>query len=223
MKHLLPFLLILLTCRLTSAQVSLNPEQVVVDEVPVDSFQVIGHGRITNLAAETRTYRWTRQVRLLSEGWEAAVCDTNLCYVPTVETATVEMTPGLEANMDVYIYPNGRSGEAIVEVMVVDVDDENITASATYYFNVSPSAVRRPVAGNFIKVYPNPVLQRFRLSSNKLTKRVVVYNLLGRQVKDFAYQDGASYEVGELPTGAYLVQLLGQDGQVVVTRLLHKQ
>lgn len=204
------------------AQVSLLPEQVVVEEVPIDSFQVIGYGRVKNLASTTRTYRWTRQVRLLSEGWEAAVCDTNLCYLPTVETATFELAPDLEANMDVYIYPNGLSGEAIVEVTVTDEADENITATATYYFNVSPNAVRQPV-GRHIRVFPNPVRQRFQLSHHEQISRVAVYNLLGRQLQEFSYQPGGYYDIGYLPQGAYLVQIKGRNGRILVTRLLNKQ
>ncbi len=220
-QYLLLFFLLLSAGQL-SAQVTLDPQQIVVAEVSPDSTQVIGYSRVKNNADATRTYRWVRTVRSLSEGWETAVCDTNLCYLPHVDSMEFELSAQLEANLNVYVYPNELEGSAIVEVKVFDVDNPEHSATAVYYFNEAPSNTPKRNRHRNLQVYPNPTRNIFQVSDNEIVGRVILFNLLGRPLKTYSYVPGDLYRLDELPKGTYLVQLQDREGRVLVTRALNK-
>lgn len=223
-QYLLVFVFLLLGIFQSNAQLSLDPVQVVVPEVSPDSAQVIGYGRVKNEANETRTYRWVRTVRALTDGWETAVCDTNLCYLPHIDSMEFELSAQLEANLNVYVYPNGNTGSAVVDLLVKDVNNPEHTASATYYFNEQPSSTtsNRKQLLRQVRVYPNPTSSTFQLTDNELTRQVAVFNLVGRQVLSFTYSPGDEYNISQLPRGTYLVQLQDQQGRSLVTKVINK-
>lgn len=220
-QYLLLIFLVLFTWQLP-AQVTLDPQQIVVSEVSPDSTQVIGYSRLKNNADATRTYRWVRTIRSLSEGWETAVCDTNLCYLPYVDSMEFELSAQLEANLNVYVYPNNLEGSAVVEVKVVDVDNPDYSATAVYYFNEAPSSTRKRESYHKLKVYPNPTRNIFQVSDNEIVGRVILFNILGRPLKTYSYVPGDLYRLDEFPKGTYLVQLQDREGRVLVTRALSK-
>lgn len=221
-QHLLLFLFLLVSAFQLQAQVTLNPTQIIVPEVSSDSSQVIGYGRVKNEAAETRTYRWVRTIRSLSDGWETAVCDTVLCYLPHIDSMEFELSAQLEANLNVYVYPNGTAGSAIVDVLVKDVDNPEFSATATYYFNEQPSNTSQKRLLRQIRVFPNPTSGAFRLTDNELTQQVTVFNLVGRRVLSFNYSPGDEYDISQLPRGTYLIQLQDRLGRPLVTKVLNK-
>ncbi|MCB0631883.1 MAG: T9SS type A sorting domain-containing protein [Saprospiraceae bacterium] len=219
----LSFLFLLVGIFQINAQVSLDPVQIVVPEVSPDSTQVVGYGRVKNEADETRTYRWIRTIRSLSDGWETAVCDTNLCYLPFVDSMEFELSAQLEANLNVYVYPNGVAGSAVVDVRVVDVNNPEYSATASYYFNEQPSRTRQKQRLQQVRVYPNPTPGIFRLSDHEQIRQVVIFNLVGRPVHSFTYSPGDSYDISKLPKGTYMVQLQDKQGQILVTKMINKQ
>jgi hypothetical protein len=221
-QYLLLFPLFFLGLFSLSAQVSLDPVQIIVPETSPDSSQVIGYGRVRNEADETRTYRWVRTIRSLSDGWETAVCDTNLCYLPFVDSMEFELSAQLEANLNVYVYPNGLEGSAVVEVRVVDVSNPEYSATATYYFNDQPNSTRQKQRLRQLKVFPNPTTGIFQLSDNELTRKVVVFNLVGRPMQTFEYAPGDRYNISQLPRGTYLIQLQDGHGHPLVTKVINK-
>lgn len=222
MKQTLLLLLTFISFLQLSAQVSLTPAQVIVPVVSPDSAQVIGYGRVKNNVDENKTYRWIRTVRSLSNDWETAVCDTNLCYLPNVDSADFDLGPMAEANMDVYIYPMGNTGSAVVEVQVIDLSNTDNVANAVYYFNTEPSSVKRRDRYKNIKVYPNPTNGIFQITDNEISQQVTIFNMVGRQVQSFSYVPGDRYDLSHLPRGTYLVQLQDRSGLPIVTRLLNK-
>ncbi|MEZ4985062.1 MAG: T9SS type A sorting domain-containing protein [Saprospiraceae bacterium] len=69
-----------------------------------------------------------------------------------------------------------------------------------------------------IQIYPNPAVDYIQVTDNSEVRKVVLYNLAGRSVKNFTYQAGERYFIGDLPKGMYLVQLLGAQDKRVATR-----
>ena len=75
-----------------------------------------------------------------------------------------------------------------------------------------------------ITIYPNPATTHIGLSSSKGVDRVLIFNMVGRQMKN--YPVGVSdkqYFVGDLPRGIYLVQLLGSNNEVITTKRVSKR
>ncbi len=74
-----------------------------------------------------------------------------------------------------------------------------------------------------LRVYPNPASDNFEITTTSQITLIRVYNLVGREVKNYTYEKDQLYYVGDLPRGMYLVQLLGSDNKAIVTRRLNKK
>ena len=74
-----------------------------------------------------------------------------------------------------------------------------------------------------LKVYPNPATHFIKLNEITGINALVVYNLVGRKIKEFKVEKGKSYSITELPKGMYLIQFVGVDGKVLTTQRLSKR
>ena len=77
--------------------------------------------------------------------------------------------------------------------------------------------------GPQIQVFPNPVINHFQISDNRVVSQIVVFDLLGKQVKKFNYRSGEKYFIGDLRKGIYLVQMLSGDNEILVTKRISKK
>jgi len=74
-----------------------------------------------------------------------------------------------------------------------------------------------------LRVFPNPATVYFSLSDNESVQKIHVYNLVGKEMKNFFYEKGQKYSVEELPKGLYLIQMRGKDEKVIATQRLSKR
>ena len=74
-----------------------------------------------------------------------------------------------------------------------------------------------------IRVYPNPATEYFSVDGLDRLKEVIVYNLVGQEVKRFNASLKAKYDISELMRGLYLVRLVDQSEKVVKTVRLSKR
>lgn len=74
-----------------------------------------------------------------------------------------------------------------------------------------------------LQVFPNPATDYIGISKNDVVRMVMVYNLIGRQLKSFEAIDGEKYYVGDLPRGMYLIQLLDADNRIITTQRVNKR
>ncbi|MEO1625096.1 MAG: T9SS type A sorting domain-containing protein [Bacteroidota bacterium] len=74
-----------------------------------------------------------------------------------------------------------------------------------------------------IKVYPNPATNFIGLSSTQGIAQLAIYNVVGRKIKTFVVEDDQKYNIGDLPNGMYLVQLIGSNNKVIKTHRLNKR
>lgn len=89
---------------------------------------------------------------------------------------------------------------------------------AGYALNAQSSA--RPE----LSVYPNPATEYFSVNDNSdLVGQVLVFNLVGKQVKAYDFVKGERYSLLDLPKGYYLVQLLDRNHKVLTTQKLDKR
>ena len=65
-----------------------------------------------------------------------------------------------------------------------------------------------------ISVYPNPATDYIKLSDDDLVRTISVSNMLGRKMRTFDVSKSERYEIGDLPNGLYLIQLLGKNDKV---------
>lgn len=87
----------------------------------------------------------------------------------------------------------------------------------------STPASSKKVTKNTIKIYPNPAINFIGLNEVAGVASIVVYNLVGRKMKNFNALKGEKYNISDLPKGMYLVQLKGTNGKVLTTQRMSKK
>lgn len=75
---------------------------------------------------------------------------------------------------------------------------------------------------NDIQVYPNPAIDYIMVTDNEAVSKVWIYNILGRRVKSYKVEADAKYDIKDLPRGMYIVRLIDNSGQLVMTRRINK-
>lgn len=75
-------------------------------------------------------------------------------------------------------------------------------------------------------LFPNPTTETFALDAQSLdlgnALKINLYNLAGQHVRTFTVNKEATYQVGDLQDGMYLVQFLDAKGKTIATRKLNK-
>ena len=213
MKHILHLIFISLFSFQLSAQVSLVLSSSAASALgSKDEASIIAKSTVKNESDSKKTIVWERTVHSISEGWETAVCDKNVCYNTNIDSFDFELDPGEEGTLNVYGYPNGVEGMVSVSVKLTDAADPNNTVTGQFDvqsdgFTTSTTFV--PVQD--IKIYPNPTAQFISLMDAQDVAGLSLYNIVGRQVKSFTATYENQYDVSSLPVGLYLVRVMDKN------------
>lgn len=73
-----------------------------------------------------------------------------------------------------------------------------------------------------LKIYPNPTTDFFQISNGIGVKKVIIYNMFGKEVKSFFYFNNAQYDVMDLRSGMYIVKMMDEKNKIVRSVKLHK-
>lgn len=231
MKHfLLVFSIIALHLLRGYGQVTVTITPGIVNSaVNPDSFEIKGKATLKNTSGQTKRFVWQRNIISLPSAWQALVCDVNQCWTSGVSVSpdTIVLAANGTSNLDVYIRPNHVSGAATIELKVTEVGNTANTVTGRYLFATSTSTRETPKSysnSNIpVKIYPNPTTDYFMLTDNNdVVDRVVIYNIIGRQVRAYKAVDNFKYSVNDLPEGIYIIRLLNNSGNTVKTIRLNK-
>ncbi len=239
MKHcLLSFFILLLGLQAAFAQLSFSftPDTVEVSDYfdPNDSeYELVGYATVKNESSQAVNVKWTRILTGVPDEWEVQVCDLNLCYNQVVYSNiapdiganfTLTLAPGAQTNMDVHVKPRGiaGSGEVRIDISTEENPDE-VFVSGTYYINALLTSSAREASGARLAVFPNPTTEYFELRGAEGVDQVVLYNIIGRQVRSFRAEPGKRYYIGDLPNGMYLASLASRKKGVLKTFRLSKR
>jgi hypothetical protein len=198
---------------------------IVTTSVNADSFEVKGKAILRNTASQTKRLVWQRNIVNMTNGWQALVCDINQCWTSAVSISpdTIVLAPNGTSNLDVYIRPNHISGAATIELKVTEVGNTTNTLTGRYLFSPTTGLRDYSKGSTGISIYPNPTTDYFMLSDhNDLIDKVVIYNIIGRQVKSYKAVDNFKYMIYDLPEGIYIIRLLNGQGNTVKTIRLNK-
>lgn len=183
---------------------------------------------------DTLFLRWNRVPVVAPENWETQICDNNRCYTPIVYSNIAEdlalfepmvLPPDSTYTMIFYIIPNGQEGTGNYHLDFSTVNNpDSIIGSVSFLANVKSGTTNTysPEELEDVFIYPNPVVNEFRISNDTKVDQVEIRNMLGQRVKLFKSYTGASYEVYDLPQGVYLVRLLDRDNDTIKTMRMSK-
>jgi hypothetical protein len=195
--------------------------------------EIIGYAHLKNEGTESVTIKWVREEVSLPQEWESLVCDLNSCYEPPVYSniaanlglnEPVTLAPGESTNLDVHVVPKGIAGTAEVRLDVSLVNDpDNVVISGTYTFEASLVSSSKDINRVKLNVFPNPATDYVEVQGAQNISRLVIYNVLGRQMRAFNVAPGSRYYVGDLPSGLYLASLVNRKGDILKTFRLSKR
>ena len=74
-----------------------------------------------------------------------------------------------------------------------------------------------------ISIYPNPATDYIKLSDDDLVANISISNMLGRKMRTFDINKSDRYEIGDLPNGLYLIQIVGKNNKILATQRLTKK
>lgn len=197
----------------------------------------IAHSWVVNKGTQTIKLRWSldNTNANCSSEWKFKICDKNQCYSSNVTSNVVAggqpnvpvvLAPGDTSIIDLHLNPRFVAGCCVPTIHFSEISNINNPVdlgSATYSVCIeNVSAVNEPEL-LAVKIYPNPSTGYFSISDNPLVKKVVLFNLLGRQVRSFVHTNGRQYDISDTPDGLYLVSMQDANGATIKTVRITKQ
>jgi hypothetical protein len=217
------------------APLTFTPDEIEVEGIalPDDFHEIVGYATVKNISDDTINLKWTRVIIDMPDEWESQICDFNFCFLPIVYSnyapdlgleSPVPLAPGGETNMDVHILPKGVAGTAEIRIdLSTEEEPETILASGTYRITATPATSTRQVARTRLTAFPNPTADYIQLRGAEEVDRIVLYNIVGKEVRSFNAAMGGRYYVGDLPNGMYLASLVNNKKGVITTLRISKR
>ena len=184
---------------------------------------------VTNTTDDMIAVKWLREVEGDCDGMETAICDNNQCYFTTISSNI--MLPNLDApmfleanetfeSMALHIYPRTNAGCCDVNIHFSLVDDpDNILATAAFTTSVNADENCQEIVSTqdaaelaSIKLFPNPTSDFFKLTTTDLVSTISLRNTLGQEVKNYYFDMDGQYDVSNMPSGFYFIQMLDEKG-----------
>ncbi len=190
-----------------------------------DSFEVKGRMTLVNTSNQSKKFVWQRQVTTLTSGWYCMVCEKNQCWAAATPSPLdyIDLAAGATANLDIYVRPDKKAGTAAVDIRVYEVGNEANAVSGKYFFSSNMKAKDSKLPNDVdINIFPNPAIDFFMLPDNSGVDKIVIYNIIGRQMRSIKTYEGAKYNINDLPEGFYIVRLLNVNGSTIKTIRLNK-
>ncbi|MEM1319879.1 MAG: T9SS type A sorting domain-containing protein [Bacteroidota bacterium] len=226
--YILLFLLICLSWGLSAQMdVKIEPDPIEM-QGDIQSFDIAAKAVVRNNEGETLRLRWRRIEVDMPPQWSTWVCDKNLCYGPAIsetpDNFPMEIEAGGSGTMDIHINPNETVGNGLVKIEISLFDDASVILdTATYAFDALLTSTTELTVPRSVKVFPNPTTNYIMLSDVRGIDEMVVYNLMGREVRSFQAVEGRRYSVADLPNGIYLLSLVGEETGIIKTLRLNKK
>lgn len=227
-------ILVLLNSLQAQVSLSFTPDDVSVSDfidITDNEYEIVGYATVTNNGSATVDLRWERFIIDMPEAWEIQICDLNFCYNPEVYSnfiageieVPVTLEPGASTNMDVHLKPRGVAGTGEVRIDVSETDSPSeVISSGTFSFEALTVSSSRDLRKQPITIFPNPASDYFALRGDTDVDRVVLYNIVGREVRSFTVFPGQRYFIGDLPNGLYLASLVSNKKGIRTTLRLNK-
>jgi len=177
------------------------------------------HTEITNVTQGTLSLRWVKEMAPDGTGpeeWESWVCTVpGNCGLPWTESLDFEMAPGETGEFQYHVRDKGMVGTGSFTVFVINNANDDTLQTVTITADLMPLSSNE-IEEAQITMYPNPATDFFQLENAQIVDQVLVYNILGKEVKSFGANE-TSYFVGDLPKGIYLVKLTDEDSDSTKT------
>lgn len=236
MKHLLLFILTLLSLHSGFAQKLLSFEPNAVEErflVDLDDWSKTLElsATVTNTSNQTLLLKWKRVIINQPLGWQTQVCDDFAYYTPDIATnyapkyninAPVELAPGASLTFSIHVQPMGTAGRGVYEIpFSLTKSPDKTIGSLIFTANVEDAAKEYSKAN--LRLYPNPAIDYFEITPNAPVDKIELYNMIGKKIRTYNAEYTNRFDISEIPPGLYLVSLINEKRGVLKTLRLNKR
>lgn len=90
-------------------------------------------------------------------------------------------------------------------------------------FSLSAQAATQYGQTEDLRIFPNPVVEYFKIGYTERVHKIIVTNVIGREVRRFDYRANEKYEIGDLPGGYYLIQMRDTQNKIIRTQRVSKR
>jgi hypothetical protein len=227
MKKLLLLPILLLTLTIGFSQVEAEPAYVEGSGDVVEVADIGTEFHVINNNENTLDLLWKIREIDAPDNWNFYLCDTNLCYGPGEADCNPEkpnvVEPDSSSLMQFHVLVAGTQGVGTYEI---DYFDKSAPQEILVTVPVTITAIStstKEVRIEDVKVYPNPVTSYFSITENDLISKILIYNVVGKQVKAFDANSNGTYSIASLNEGMYLVRLIDQQGKVAKVLRISKR
>jgi hypothetical protein len=172
---------------------------------------IVCYSSFKNNSASDSVFTWIRIENTKPADWESEVCDPDLCWLVTTDSAQFTVSPDSTGIFRVtFIVPN-TSGHALTRLRVYANSDPMNSDTVEFEVNGWGTSIREGSVSVDPGVFPSPVSRELNLTYR--TDRPIaaeIYNLAGVKVDSFTYFNEA-YDAGKLAPGIYLIRLFAND------------
>ncbi len=231
-KNLLLILLSFSIFATASAQMLNAEEETAHVNVIMDGGNYFELIYFTNSSSTNMEVEWERISNDLPAGWLSFVCiDGGSCYPPSTNGSTANENWVIPAGESRWLEVQMRATEAEGAVpgtgtVVLEMRDKNNpnNADQATWVGTAFSTPTDDIEVDDVKVYPNPASDFIKISNAGGIETIEIYNLIGKKVKNFTgISDDDTYDISGLPTGMYLIRMLDEDGELLITKRISKK
>ena len=204
-----------------------------------------------DLLLEGQDSVWVHWEILLGEDtpaeWDTYLCDLVLCYAPFIRNTpngSSKINRFYENVPALWIFhtdPKGVEGQGTVTINTyyldyttanhtpndasdIEYDGDTISMSShTLVVTVDDNVAVQEIDLSTVKIFPNPTVDVFQVTSDEYVKTIGVYNVVGKLVEEMNHTAGQTHNIEHLNKGMYLVRLMSDGGQVIKTMKLSKR
>lgn len=215
------FIFIVFTLNVSAqSKLSILPSSATVNVSP-DSSETRIKIVVKNNGNKRARINWERINTMIPNSWNSFVSDANTIWSQVINKSPKSLdiaAKGIQT-FELGVRPNGTTGMAQIEFIIKE--EGNYTTAPSSRFIFQTKTATSETLGNNVRIFPNPVIDVFSIEGDQLDK-IVIYNMLGRLVKTLKIQEGAHFNISDLPEGLYVARILNNAGTPIKTIRLTK-
>jgi hypothetical protein len=209
-----------------SAQISVSPNPLVIQSSPSVN-DVKYEIYFTNTKDTIYDIFW----QIAKDGswpsaWETQVCDpTALCFDWNVDKcpngAPSKFSKGTY-KFELHFKANDVAAYSLTTFkLFTQKNMGGEILSVPFVISTLPVSVK-DVSVSAIKIFPNPASDYFQVGNGNQVDRIIIYNLIGKEVKSLFHYNNAQHEIDELKAGMYVVKMFDSKGKHIKSLKLNK-
>ena len=214
---------------------SLVAQDITVDPMPVvkelgaDDGDVKVDFNVNNNTNRELTVFWEFDRGTCPDEWTLFLCDVNLCYTEAITSCPCSQPNSLAANSSnvfmMHVIPNGVMGVGTFTLKILDECNGTVSMldiPITFDVDDTSSAAFQDIDNN-INIYPNPSSHMLNIKEDKEVSDIIIYNLIGKKIRNVKHSPGMSHDISDLERGIYLIRMLNKEQNILkVSRLTKK-